>query len=237
MRRVFGIMLRDRVWGETSAAWPSGLGFGYVVRFRGIISVTDAGGTTKAAADWVRRRGEARTLRDAAVTAERHPVATVVCVRDQDMGDACSLAASDPTASAATLMGYYARHWEGDTSFRDSKKPAIWDGAGAGAGEGDGAAGPAVAVGYAGDGAVYPPRDGRILKANTVKGRTHSLFRQGLHALRVAADDAGGASASVGRALRRDVARATNLHRGTVHQSTALEVPQGGPAESCNRTL
>ena len=163
------------------------LGFGYVIRFRGVIYVTDAAGTTKAAADWVGRGGKARMLRGAAVTAERYPVATVVCVHDKDMAEPWCLAASDPEASAPTLIGYYARRWEIETSFRDSKNLRF--------GMGLGLARvkeperrdrlwllSALAVvlltllGMAGESLGYD----RMLKANTVKKRTHSLFRQGL---------------------------------------------------------
>ena len=163
------------------------LGFGYVIRFRGLIYVTDAKGKTKAAAEWVGPGGKARTLRRAAVTAERYPVATVVCVHDKDMAEPWCLAASDPEASAATLIGHYARRWEIESSFRDSKNLRF--------GMGLGLARvkecerrdrlwllSALAMvlltllGMAGESLGYD----RMLKANTVKRRTHSLFRQGV---------------------------------------------------------
>lgn len=163
------------------------LGFGYVIRFRGVIYVTDAKGKTKTAAEWVGRGGKAQTLRGAAVTAERYPVATVVCVRDKDMAEPWCLAASDPEASAATLIGHYARRWEIESSFRDSKNLRF--------GMGLGLARvkecerrdrlwllSALAMvlltllGMAGESLGYD----RMLKANTVKRRTHSLFRQGV---------------------------------------------------------
>ena len=56
--------------------------FDYVIRFRGNIAVTDRGGETRTAAAWVRAGGGARVLRGAAVTADRYPVGTVVCVQD-----------------------------------------------------------------------------------------------------------------------------------------------------------
>ena len=163
------------------------LGFGYVIRFRGVIYVTDAGGTTKAAADWVGRGGKARTLRGAAVTAERYPVATVVCVHDKDMAEPWCLAASDPEASASTLIGYYARRWEIETSFRDSKNLRFGMGLGlARVKEPERrdrlwllsalAMVLLTLLGMAGESLGYD----RMLKANTVKKRTHSLFRQGM---------------------------------------------------------
>jgi hypothetical protein len=51
-------------------AFLAKLGFGYVIRFRGNIHVTDAEGTTRPAAEWVGRGGRARKLTDARVTAK-----------------------------------------------------------------------------------------------------------------------------------------------------------------------
>ena len=163
------------------------LGFGYVIRFRGLIYVTDAKGKTKAAAEWVGPGGKARTLRRAAVTAERYPVATVVCVHDKDMAEPWCLAASDPEASAATLIGHYARRWEIESSFRDSKNLRFGMGLGlARVKEPERrdrlwllsalAMVLLTLLGMAGESLGYD----RMLKANTVKRRTHSLFRQGV---------------------------------------------------------
>jgi hypothetical protein len=47
-------ILADRGFGDHKLfAYLDGLGFGYVIRFRGNIHVTDAGGETRQAADWV----------------------------------------------------------------------------------------------------------------------------------------------------------------------------------------
>jgi hypothetical protein len=79
--------------------------FDYVIRFRGNIAATAACGESRSAAAWVRAGGRARVLRGAAVTADRYPVATVVCVRDR-----CRL--RDPVADlsgAADLPPRWAR--------------------------------------------------------------------------------------------------------------------------------
>src|SRR5208282_2525685 len=49
--------------------------------------------------------------RGAAVTADRYPVGTVVCVQDPDMKQAWCLAASSTDATAKHLIGYYGRRW------------------------------------------------------------------------------------------------------------------------------
>ena len=59
-------ILADRGFGDHKLfAFLDDLGFGYVIRFRGNIRVTDADGTSKPAVEWVGRGGRARKLRDA----------------------------------------------------------------------------------------------------------------------------------------------------------------------------
>ena len=95
--------------------------FDYVIRFRGNIAVTAATGETRNAAAWVRPGGRARVLRGAAVTADRYPVGTVICVQDPDMQQAWCLAASSANASAKELTGYYGRRWGIECALRDTK--------------------------------------------------------------------------------------------------------------------
>src|SRR5271157_3984385 len=127
-------ILADRGFGDQKLfAFLVDLGFGYVIRFRGNIRVTDAAGEAKPAAEWVGKSGRARKLRDARVTAQGQQVGAVVCVHAKDMKEPWCLAASDPEAPAATLLGTV-----GESLGMD-----------------------------------------RLLKSNTSKTRTHSLFRQG----------------------------------------------------------
>ena len=60
------------------------MSFAHVLRFRGNIHVSAADGETRAAA-WVGTGGRARKRRDAEVTAGRHKVGAVVCVKAKDM--------------------------------------------------------------------------------------------------------------------------------------------------------
>ncbi len=114
-------VLADRGFGDQKLfAFLGELGFGYVIRFRGI-RVTDADGTCKPAADWVGKGGRARKLREARVTAKGQQVGAVVCVHAKAMKEPWCLAASDPEASAATLVNHYARRWTIEPQFRDTK--------------------------------------------------------------------------------------------------------------------
>jgi hypothetical protein len=160
--------------------------FDYVIRFRGNIAVTAAGGETRTATAWVQADGRARRLRGAAVTADRYRVGTVVCVQDKGMKQAWCLAASSTTATARQLIGYYGRRWGIECGLRDTKDLRF----GMGMGEmhvksperrdrlwliNAFAVVLLTLLGAAGEALGYD----RMLKTNTAKRRVHSLFRQG----------------------------------------------------------
>ena len=182
------LILADRGFGDRKLyhLLAHQLRFDYVIRFRGNIQVTDAKGETRKASEWVGVGGRARTLRGAAVTAEAYPVGTVVCVKARDMKEPWCLVSNLTTVSARTLMDYYAKRWGIEGGFRDTKDLRFGMGMSAVR-----LSRPerrdrlwllnafAVALltllGAAGEALGYD----RHLKANTVKRRTHSLFRQG----------------------------------------------------------
>ena len=160
--------------------------FDYVIRFRGNIAVTATTGETRTAAAWVRAGGGARVLRGAAVTADRYPVGTVVCVQDRGMKQAWCLAASSTDATAKQLSGYYGRRWGIECGLRDTKDLRFGMGLGTmhvkSAERRDRlwlinafAVVLLTLLGAAGEALGYD----RMLKTNTVKRRVHSLFRQG----------------------------------------------------------
>jgi hypothetical protein len=181
-------ILADRGFGDHKLfSHLADLGFGYVIRFRGNIQVTDASGETRTAADWVGKSGRARKLRAARVTASHaQEVGAVVCVHARDMKEPWCLAASDAEAPAGTLIKQYSRRWTIEPSFRDTKDLRF----------GMGMAELRIAeperrdrlllisafamalltmLGAAGESLGMD----RMLKSNTSKTRTHSLFRQG----------------------------------------------------------
>ena len=162
--------------------------FEYVIRLRGNFYVSDAKGQRRRASQWVDARGRARTLRDATVTdSNALEVGTVVCVQDKEMKEPWCLVASDRKVATRTLIRYYAKPWGIETSFRDIKDMRFGMGLSAMR-----VSKPqrrdrllllsalAIALltllGAAGESLGYD----RWLKVNTVKQRTHSLFRQGL---------------------------------------------------------
>jgi hypothetical protein len=181
------MILADRGFGDTKLFdFLDTLGFAYVIRFRGNIHVSAADGQTRPAAAWVGKGGRARKLRDAEVTAGRHKVGAVVCVKAREMKEAWCLAASNAEATAREIMNYYAKRWTIEPGFRDTKDLRF----------GMGLSVLRIAdpqrrdrllllnafaivlltlLGAAGESLGMD----RHLKVNTAKHRTHSLFRQG----------------------------------------------------------
>ncbi len=180
-------ILADRGFGDQKLfAFLAELGFGYVIRFRGNIHVTDATGETKPAVDWVGKAGRARKLRDARVTAQGRQVGAVVCVHAKGMKEPWCLAASDPEAPAAVLVNHYARRWTIEPQFRDTKDLRFGMGlSSTRIGEpmrrdrlllvSAFATALLTLLGAVGESLGMD----RLLKSNTSKTRTHSLFRQG----------------------------------------------------------
>jgi hypothetical protein len=162
------------------------LKFDYVIRFRGNITVTSADGDERSAIGWVGAGGRATLLRGALVTAERHQVGSVLCVRDKDMKQAWCLATNLTDVTASFLKGLYGKRWGVECGFRDTKDLHF--------GMGMGlihistpvrrdrlwllnalAIALLTLLGAAGEALDYD----RLLKSNNTKRRTHSLFRQG----------------------------------------------------------
>jgi hypothetical protein len=180
-------ILADRGFGDQKLfAFLGELGFGYVIRFRGNIRVSAEDGETKPAAEWVGKGGRARTLRHARVTAQGRQVGAVVCVHAKGMKEPWCLAASDPEATAAVLVNHYAKRWTIEPAFRDTKDLRFGMGlSSTRIGEpmrrdrlllvSAFATALLTLMGAVGESLGMD----RLLKSNTSKTRSHSLFRQG----------------------------------------------------------
>jgi hypothetical protein len=213
------IILADRGFGDVKLyRLLRQLGFHYVIRFRGCIAVQDAAGKVARGADWVPSNGWARCLTSAKLTGSRYQVTTVVAVKKRRMKDEWLLASSLPF-SGDELVALYGRRFTIEENFRDEKDPRF----------GLGTLNVrfknpqrrdrfmlvlAIAMmlltllGAAGE------RMGldRLLRANTVKRRTHSLFRQGREYLRGALGKVAGAARRLGAAFLRAVDNQATCH-------------------------
>ena len=163
------------------------LGFDFVVRFREIITVKSADGERRKAKDWLPTSGRAVLLRTPSVTNHEYVVPAVVCVKAPKMKEAWCLATSLGDRPAAKIVELYGRRFTIEESFRDIKD--LHFGLGLSATRigspkrrdrlllvGALAMALLTLLGAAGENLGMD----RMLKANTSKKRTHSLFRQGL---------------------------------------------------------
>lgn len=162
------------------------LGWDYVIRFRECILVTDAAGTTHPASEWLNKTGKAKMLKAARVTDDKTEVPAVVLVHDKRMKDTWCLATSRADLGADAVTKLYGRRFTIEETFRDTKD--VHFGMGLSATHirstqrrdrllflGAIAHALLTLLGAAGERCGLD----RTLKANTVKRRTLSLYRQG----------------------------------------------------------
>jgi len=206
-------ILADRGFGDSALyeQMKKLLRFHFVIRFRGGIQVTSAEGETRPAVEWVAPNGRAVLLANAKVTARCVPVAAVVTVKRKGMKEPWILATSRED-DAEAIVTLYARRFTIEETFRDHK---------------DWRFGVALAHMRIGN----PARRDRLLlvvalatiiatlfgaagerlgldrylRANTLRSRTHSLFRQGREYI-------AGVPRDVGRKLRAHVRDLLKLH-------------------------
>lgn len=182
-------IVADRGFGDQKLyAYLRELNMDYIIRFRQDILVTDSKGVRQKAREFVPTNHRARRLIGAGVTAEQYPVGAVVLIHDRNMKDSWCLATSRTDLTARQVIDLYGKRFSCEETFRDAKNAHL----GLGLSQTHihdalrrdrllmvcalalalltllGAAGEAVG-------------EDRKLKVNTVKTRTHSLFRQGCY--------------------------------------------------------
>jgi hypothetical protein len=161
-------------------------GWDFHIRFRGNIRVESAEGEGRSAHEWVPPTGRALMLRHPKVTDDRAEVPAVVVVHAKGMKEPWCLATSRKDFTASQVVKRYGRRFTIEETFRDTKDLHF-------------------GLGLKATHIRKPDRRDRMLllvamahalltllgaaseatgmdaylKANTVKRRTHSLFRQG----------------------------------------------------------
>jgi hypothetical protein len=161
------------------------LKFYYLIRIKNNTLITNDKGETRAAKKWLRDDKKARNLGDVNVTAQHYAVKQFVSVHDKGMKDAWFLVTNRADLATRQLINLYAKRWKIEPYFRDIKDGRY------GYGLSSTHIGNAtrrdrlfliVAISYmllllmgqAGEQLGFD----RLLKVNTVKTRTHSLFTQ-----------------------------------------------------------
>jgi len=179
-------VLADRGFGDTKLyEYLDSIGWGYVIRFRNCIHVTDEHGVSQPAKKWLHKGGRARMLRNAKVTAKEYET-HVVCVHAKAMKEAWFLATNRGDLRAADVVKLYGRRFSIEETFRDLKDPRYGFGLSSARIKNPARRDRLVflfAITHAlltllGAASEATGLD-RKLKVNTVKRRTHSLFRQG----------------------------------------------------------
>ena len=180
-------IVADRGFGDQKLyAYLRELNMDYIIRFRQDILVTDENGVRQKARYFIPTNHRARRLMGAGVTAENYQVGAVVLIHDRKMKDSWCLATSRTDLTSRQVTDLYGKRFTCEETFRDAKNAHL----GLGLSQTHihnalrrdrllmlcalamalltllGAAGEAVG-------------EDRKLKVNTVKTRTHSLFRQG----------------------------------------------------------
>lgn len=204
------IVLADRGFGDTALyeELQKDLGFDFIIRFRGCIGVFSAG-ENRSATEWVPRNGRALRLSGAQVTGRRYQLAAVVVVKRAKMKDGWHLATSLGW-NAERIVKLYGRRFTIEENFRDEKDWRF--------GLGSRyvnirrtdrrdrlclviaiATVLLTLLGHAGERLGLD----RLLRANTVKTRTHSLFRQGREYLRGALGNSLGVDRRLAAAFHR----------------------------------
>lgn len=164
------------------------LEFDYVVRFKSNIYVTSNDGEERTAKEWLGKNGRAKRLEDAGITREFGKyIPVVICVQKKGMKDIWCLVSSTPEFKTNEIINFYAKRWSIEPKFRDQKNlrfgMGMYNVSISNENRRDrlffiaaisdlmltilGAAGEALGL-------------DKLLKANTVKRRVHSLYRQGL---------------------------------------------------------
>lgn len=186
------IVLADRGFGSVDLYDSiKELGWDFVIRFRGVITVTAPDGRAAPASQWVPLGGRPRRVLNARVTGQQHEIAAFVAVKQVNMKEPWLLATSLPS-EAERIVALYGRRFTCEENFRDEKDPRFGLGSRLArvrdVARRDrlcfilaAAAALLTLLGAAGEELGLD----RLLRSNTVKRRTHSLFRQGREYLRM----------------------------------------------------
>lgn len=162
------------------------LKFDYLIRIRSTIQVTDVAGNLFPVKEFLTPTGRTSTLKNVEVTANREPVARVICCKKKDMKEPWFLASSRTDLASSKLLTLYAKRWGIETTFRDIKDYKFGMGMSETCTRSPArrdrlflisalAIGLLTLLGKAGEEADLE----KTIKANTSTKRSYSLFRQG----------------------------------------------------------
>ena len=180
------MVLADRGFGDQRLfAYLDTIGWSYAIRFKQNITLTHEG-KSKPAAEWVPASGHAKMLCDVRITQNETAIGAVVLKHQKTMKEAWCIATNRADLGAAEIVQRYSRRFTIEETFRDIKDNHFGMGLSAtnirSADRRDRllfisaiAQALLTQLGAAGEACGLD----RILKSNTSKTRTMSLFNQG----------------------------------------------------------
>jgi hypothetical protein len=161
------------------------LKFKYIIRIKSNTIITDTKATSKKAQEWLEKT-KITNIKSATITNDKYPIARFICIQDKGMKAAWYLASNLTEPPTRTIINLYAKRWKIEPYFRDIKDNRF----GYGLHQTHIKSSERrdrlfllvalcyrllIILGQAGENLGFD----RMLKANTVKTRTHSLFTQG----------------------------------------------------------
>jgi hypothetical protein len=122
-RGVKVTILADRAFGDTKlyAFLHETLGWDFVIRFRGCVTVATESELGRPASEWVFDNGRVRKIENALVTNHRHAVPAVVCVKKKGMKEPWFLASTRSDLTGDENVDLYSRRFTIEETFRDDK--------------------------------------------------------------------------------------------------------------------
>jgi hypothetical protein len=180
-------ILADRGFADTAFfGFIRSLGFHYLIRIRENFEIGAGDGNTLPAFMSVPLNGRSKSIKGAFLTTKQFPVEHLVLVKKRDMKDPWCLATSRDDLTAAETIDLYAKRWGIETVFRDIKDLQFGMGMKKVRTKSTErrdrlflisalAISLLVLLGAAGESVGLE----RKIKANTVKTRSYSLWRQG----------------------------------------------------------
>lgn len=114
-------ILADRGFGDQKLyRFLQDLGWDFIIRFRGTITVENPDGTRRKAKDWVYSNGQILEIQDATVTCDRTLIGAFVAVKKAGMKEPWFLATSLKGCKEA-VVELYGRRFTCEENFRDEK--------------------------------------------------------------------------------------------------------------------
>lgn len=164
----------------------STLKFNYIIRIKSNTTITTNKGVSKKASEWLDATGRAKSMKAISLTLDHYPAEQFISVKDKGMKNAWFLVTNLKEVPTRKIIKHYGNRWKIEPYFRDIKNGRYSYGLRQTHIKSEERRDRLfllvalcytllILLGQAGESIGFD----KYLKVNTVKTRTHSLFRQG----------------------------------------------------------